>query len=155
MFLPKHSFKASPCSYSPINVFVQYSAYSISIYMSVSQWERKTALPGTLWYLLMSWAQLFQSVHTEYTLALCVWGNVPLLVLPSQSARTPVSSLYGPCRVVIRVKPFEAGLIASCMTVWWGVFPLRIDFIMSVTLSPTLGAIYLCHFFIIMLPSYS
>lgn len=80
-----------------------------------------------------------------------MWGNVPLLVQPSQSAHTPVSSLRGPCRVVIRVKPFEAGLIASCMTVWWGVFPLRIDFIMPDTLSLTLGALYVCHFFIIML----
>lgn len=29
-----------------------------------------------------------------------------------------------------------------------GVFPLRIDFIMSVILSLTLGALYVCHFFI-------
>lgn len=36
---------------------------------------------------------------------------------PPKPACTPVSSLHGPRRVDIRVKPFEAGLIASCMTV--------------------------------------
>lgn len=38
----------------------------------------------------------------------------------------------------IRVKLFEADLIASCMTIQGGVFPLHIDFIKSVILSPTL-----------------
>lgn len=61
--------------------------------------------------------------YRVYLSILRVWGNVPLLLLPSQSACTPVSSLPGPRRVDIRVKPFEAGLIASCMTVWGGCIP--------------------------------
>lgn len=64
---------------------------------------------------------------------------------------TPVSSLHGPRRVNIRAKPFEAGLIASCMSVW-GVFsPYAFTLLCQSHCLWQSGSLYVCHFFIIIL----
>lgn len=70
-------------------------------------------------FLLHQYQTLVISISQPLIFLYCVWVNVPLL--PSHSACTPVSSLPGLRRVDIRKKPFEAGLIASCMTVCGGV----------------------------------
>lgn len=70
-------------------------------------------------FLLHQYQTLVITISQPLISLYCVWVNVPLL--PSHSACTPVSSLPGLRRVDIRKKPFEAGLIASCMTVCGGV----------------------------------
>lgn len=117
------------CIHSKTEFFIHLISLIIHAFRNI--FWRKTAPSGVLaMFVYVMGRPSFDSVHTQYTLVLCVcvWGNVPLLVLPSQSALTPVSSVPGPHRVDIRVKPFEAGLIASCMTVWVGVYPLHIHF---------------------------
>lgn len=83
----------------------------------------------------------FSSVYVIYLPTACVYmceRTCLCWCYSSQFTLTPVSSLCGPRRVDIRAKPFEAGLIASCMTVWSGGVPsLHTDFIMSLTLCLT------------------
>lgn len=148
----KNSFQVSSCTHSPINVLIlNIQHFNMQVCITMRE-KNSPARPSIISACVMS-AAFPVYTYRVYLSTVCVRECAFAgATVPSESALTPVSSLCGPCRVVIGVKPFEAGLIASCMTVWWGVFPLRIDFIMSVTLSPTLGAIYVCHFFILMLP---
>lgn len=85
-----------------------------------SVWVRALVHFDNNTFLLHRYQTLIITISRPLISLYCV-SKCALLVLPSQSACTPVSSLPGLRRVNIRKKPFEAGLIASCMTVCGGV----------------------------------
>lgn len=104
---------------------------------------------GTLWYLFTSWAApaCIHSIPQHCVcegmcLCWCCPPSLPAHLFPHCLGLVVWSSEWSPLKWV------------SLLPVWLsegGVFPLHFDFIMSVTLSLTLGALYVCHFFIIML----
>lgn len=66
---------------------------------------------------------------------------------PAQPASTPTSSWIRPCRVDVMNEALWSRSHCFLYDCLWGCF----DFIMSVTLSLTLGALYVCQYIIIML----
>lgn len=91
-----------------------------SVYLNMVVWQcgRERQPQQTLCDVCLrhKWVHL-SSLHRR-SIPLVWMGMCLCLCSFFQSACTPVSLLPGPCCVDIRVKPFEAGLIASCMTVW-------------------------------------